>query len=120
MDLNKIAVFARVVETQGFTAAARALGMPKSSVSRSVAHLEESLGVRLLRRTTRKLSLTDAGVLYYQRVTQALAGLSEANACASEMEGLPRGTVRVTAPVDFGVWVLARIVTRFARLQPGV
>src|SRR5687768_6026118 len=111
MDLNKMAVFAKVVETQSFTAAAKALGLPKSSVSRSVAQLEEGLGVRLLQRTTRKLNLTDAGLLYHQRISPALAAMEEANACASEMQASPRGTVRITAPVDVGVWLLADIVT---------
>jgi DNA-binding transcriptional LysR family regulator len=120
MDLNKIAVFVRVVETQSFTAAARALGVPKSSVSRSVAQLEQDLGVRLLHRTTRKLHLTDAGAAYYDKVSRALAGVQEATAAVSDMEGAERGAVRLTAPVDVGVFLLGRLLARFARRHPGV
>ncbi len=65
MDLNEIIVFTRVAQAGSFTAAARALDMPKSTVSRKVADLEERLGARLLQRTTRKLSLTDAGRAYF-------------------------------------------------------
>lgn len=120
MDLNKVAVFLRVVESQSFTAAAIALGVPKSTVSRSVAQLEEALGVRLLQRTTRKLSLTDAGVTYYERSSRALADLAEASAAVSDMQGTPRGTVRVTAPVDLGLGVLGEIIVRFVRRYPGI
>lgn len=120
IDLNKVAIFARVVQARGFTAAAKALGIPKSSVSRSVAQLEEALGVRLLQRTTRKLSLTDAGTEYYERVTRALGGLDDAAVAVSEMQGALRGTIRVTAPVDMGNAILARFVARFVRKHPGV
>jgi DNA-binding transcriptional LysR family regulator len=120
IDLNKVAIFVRVVEAQSFTAAGAALGIPKSSVSRSVSQLEETLGARLLQRTTRKLSLTDAGVAYYERASRALAGIEEATSCVNEMQGTPRGTVRITAPVDLGVSMLAPIVTRFARKHRGI
>src|SRR5262245_20087772 len=120
IDLNKVAVFVRVVETQSFTAAGAALGIPKSSVSRSVAQLEEALGARLLQRTTRKLNLTDAGAAYYERASRALAGIEEATLCVNEMQGTPRGTVRITAPVDLGVSTLGPIVARFARKHPSI
>ncbi len=101
MDLNEIAIFARVVQAQSFTAAARALGMPKSTVSRKVSELEEHLGARLLQRTTRKLSLTDAGRTYYQHATRIVAEVEEAGLAMSNMQGTPRGLLRVTAPVNF-------------------
>jgi DNA-binding transcriptional LysR family regulator len=118
MDLNEVAIFTRVVETQSFTAAARALGLPKSSVSRHIAGLEEALGVRLLQRTTRTLNLTEAGAAYYERVSRALSELGEANAAARELQGEPKGTVRLTAPPDTGF--LAGIVVRFVRRHPGI
>ena len=65
MDLNAMAVFARVVETNGFSAAARSLGVSKSAVSKDIAQLEDHMGVRLLQRTTRRLALTDAGAEFY-------------------------------------------------------
>ena len=75
MDLNRAAVFVKVVEEGGFTAAARALELPKSSVSRSVALFEEELGVLLLQRSTRKVELTEAGRQFYDAASRALAGL---------------------------------------------
>jgi DNA-binding transcriptional LysR family regulator len=120
MDLNHVATFVRVVEEGSFTAAARALGSPKSSVSRSVAQLEKDLGVRLLNRTTRKLHLTDAGVAFHKRVAQALGEISEATNRTADLQRELRGEIRVTAPVDLGVWAIASIVTRFVRKHPGV
>ena len=115
-----MAVFVRVVETGSFTAAAAALGLPKSSVSRSVSRLELELGVRLLQRTTRSVHLTDAGHAYYQRVAQALSGLQEAQAAVSDMQSTPSGVVRVTAAVDIGVNVLSGLVARFVRKHPTI
>jgi DNA-binding transcriptional LysR family regulator len=120
MDLNHIITFVRVVETQSFTAAAQALGVPKSSVSRSLSRLEDELGTRLLQRTTRKLSLTDAGTAYYARVQKLISGIDEANAEASERGQDPRGVVRITSPVDIGVSVLADILADFAQEYPKI
>src|SRR3712207_4276727 len=113
MDLNRAATFVRVVEEGGFTAAARALRVPKSSVSRAGSLLEEELGARLLQRSTRKLRLTEAGTAFYERASRGLAGVQEAAAAVSDLQGLLRGPIRVTAPVDAGVWLLAPLVTRF-------
>src|SRR6476469_8509694 len=110
IDLNRVASFVRVIDAGSFTAAAKALGLPKSSVSRSVSKLEEELGVRLLQRTTRRLRLTDAGEAFYERARLAIAGLDDASDAAVDMGKEPRGTVRVTAPVDFGTTLLADIV----------
>ena len=119
MDLNRVAVFLRVVQAGSFTAAAAALGVRKSSVSRSVAALEADLGIRLLQRTTRKLSLTDAGRAYHDRARDALAGLEEAREAVSSLGAEPRGLVRVTAPVDLA-GALAEVTTRFLRTWPAV
>jgi DNA-binding transcriptional LysR family regulator len=119
VDLNRIAVFAQVVEAGSFTAAAAALGVRKSSVSRSVASLEAELGIRLLHRTTRKLSLTDAGRAYYDRARDALAGLDEAQGLVSTLGAEPRGTVRVTAPVDLA-GELGQVTSAFLREHPQV
>ena len=73
MDLNEVLMFTKVVETKSFTAAADALGVPKSTVSRKLAQLEERLGVRLVQRTTRKLSLTDVGQAYYDRIRTVIS-----------------------------------------------
>ncbi len=120
MDLNHVSAFVRVVQDGSFTAAARALGLPKSSVSRSIAQLEQDLGVRLLHRTTRKLHLTDAGTAFHNRVARALADIDEATSAASDLQRELRGSVRVTAPIDLGVWAVAPIVARFVRRHPTV
>jgi DNA-binding transcriptional LysR family regulator len=119
VDLNRIAVFARVVEGGSFTAAATALGVRKSSVSRSVAALEAELGIRLLQRTTRRLSLTDAGRDYFERARDALAALDEAQQAVSSLGAEPRGVVRVTAPVDLA-GELAGVTSAFLRAHPAV
>jgi DNA-binding transcriptional LysR family regulator len=96
MDLNEIAVFTRVVQAGSFTAAAKLLGMPKSTVSRKVADLEERLDARLLQRTTRKLSLTDAGRMYFDHGVRIVAELEAAEAAVSSLQAKPRGLLRVT------------------------
>ncbi|HEY8432432.1 MAG TPA: LysR family transcriptional regulator [Sandaracinaceae bacterium] len=120
MDLNRVAIFVKVVEEGGFTAAARALGLPKSSVSRAVALLESELGARLLRRSTRAVAMTEAGAAFYDRASRGLGALFEAREAVMELESAVRGTIRVTASVDVGVWMLAPLVARFARHYPEV
>lgn len=95
-DLNDLEVFARVVEKAGFSRAARELGVPASTVSRRVARLEESLGVRLLQRTTRTMHLTDAGRVYFERISRALREIEGAEHSLREVQGTPRGVVRIT------------------------
>ena len=120
MDLNRVSAFVRVVQDGSFTAAAKSLSLPKSSISRSVAQLEQDLGIVLLHRTTRQLHLTDAGTAFYERVSRALADIDEATVAAADTQAELRGTVRVTAPVDLGVWAIAPIVTRFVRKHPKI
>jgi DNA-binding transcriptional LysR family regulator len=120
MDLNRAAIFVRVVDDGGFTAAARALRLPKSSVSRAVALLEEELGARLLQRSTRKVRLTEAGTTFYDRASRGIASVEEAGAAVADLQGSLRGPIRVTAPVDAGVWLLAPLVSRFVALHPAV
>ncbi|WP_437999368.1 LysR family transcriptional regulator [Sorangium sp. So ce185] len=120
MDLNRIAVFVRVVDEQGFTAAARVLGLPKSSISRSVALLEEALGARLLHRSTRSVRLTEAGAAFYERASRGVASLEEAAAMVADLQSVVRGPIRITAPVDVGVAMLEPAVARFVRRHPAV
>src|ERR1700754_1050504 len=119
-DLNRIAVFAQVVSAGSFSAGARALGIPKSSASRSVRQLEEALGVRLLERTTRRLRLTEAGRGYYERVASALSGLNEARAAVMELQDSPKGTVRMAAPAAWGSWLLAPLIAQFVETYPEI
>lgn len=120
MDLNNVRLFVRVVETGSFTAAANQLGLPKSSVSRGVAMLEASLGVRLLQRTTRRLSLTEAGRAFHDSAAGALAQLDEAQAAATEEQEEPVGVVRITSSVDIGVGLLAPVIRNFLVAHPRV
>jgi DNA-binding transcriptional LysR family regulator len=120
VDLNDVATFVRVAQGGGFTAAAKGLGVPKSTVSRAVARLEGTLGVRLVHRTTRALALTDAGRSYYERVRGAVAGLADASADVVDMGTEPRGTIRITAPVDLGQLLLADVIARFVEKYPQV
>lgn len=119
MDLNRAATFLRVVEAGGFTAAATMLGLPTSSVSRSVAKLEEDLGVVLLERTTRRVTLTEVGRAYFERVREALAGLDEATAVALDAAREPQGLVRIAVPPDFAP-ALAPVIARFLRTYPKI
>lgn len=119
MDLNRAATFLRVVEAGGFTAAAAALGLPTSSVSRSVARLEQELGVVLLERTTRRVALTEVGRAYFERVRDALAGLDEATAAALDAAREPHGVVRVAVPPDVAP-ALAPLVAAFLRAYPRI
>ncbi len=119
MDLNRAATFLRVVEAGGFTAAAAALGLPTSSVSRSVARLEQELGVVLLERTTRHVALTEIGRAYFERVREALAGLDEATAAALDAAREPHGVVRVAVPPDVAP-ALAPLIAAFLRTHPKI
>jgi DNA-binding transcriptional LysR family regulator len=118
MNLDDVATFVRVVDRGSMSAAARELGLPKSTVSRRVSRLEEELGVRLLQRTTRKQTLTDAGVAYFDRVSGAVGCIHEAGEAAAELQDEPRGGLRITAPDN--LFYLGEIVATFAALYPEV
>jgi DNA-binding transcriptional LysR family regulator len=120
LDLNLLATFARVVELGSFTAAAKLLGVPKSSVSRAVGRLEDSLGARLLQRTTRKLGLTEAGARYLAEVRGPLTLLAEATAALSEGVRVPRGLVRLSLPPEIGEGSLMPMLVDFVRAHPGI
>jgi DNA-binding transcriptional LysR family regulator len=120
MDLNRATTFVRVVETGGFSRAAESMGLPPSSISRSVARLEEELGVTLLERTTRKVALTDAGKAFFERAREALAGLEEANALALDAAREAHGVVRLAMPPEFGTHagiLFAPFLTKHPRIR---
>jgi DNA-binding transcriptional LysR family regulator len=94
VDLNATVVLVRVAQAGSFRSAARLLGMPKTTVSRKVSELEEQLGAQLLHRTTRKLSLTDAGLAFVEEAEAALAHLEAAELAVSELQREPRGRRR--------------------------
>jgi DNA-binding transcriptional LysR family regulator len=111
--LTAMEAFVRVVEKGGFTAAAEVLHLSRAMVSKHVQDLEAHLGARLLNRTTRKLSLTEAGRVYYDRSTQLLAELAETEEAVGELQAKPRGRLRVNAPVSFGSLYLAAAIADY-------
>jgi DNA-binding transcriptional LysR family regulator len=119
-DLNEIAIFARVVREESFTKAARALGLPKSTVSERVSRLEERLGVRLLERTTRHVRPTPAGAAYYERAARVVAEIEEANAAITDIHHSPKGLLRVGSPLLFGHAFLGDFVAEFLVRHPEV
>lgn len=119
-DLNEMAIFVHVVESGSFTGAAKALSLPKSTVSRKITQLEERLGVRLIQRTTRSLSLTDTGSAYHAQCARILSDIEEANIAVTEMQSTPSGTLRITAPVLFGSAVLSNLIAEYMELHPQV
>lgn len=118
MDWSRVPVFLKVVDQGSFTLAAKSLGLPKSTVSRSVSALEKELGAQLLQRTTRALELTEAGRGFYERARSARAALDEAQAEALQASDETQGLVRLSVPPD--VWPIAELLTRFSKLHPEV
>lgn len=119
-DLNAVQTFAKVVELGSFREAARRLGLPKSTVSRRVADLEERLGTRLLERTTRSMRLTDLGATYLQRIAPAIDAMVDAERSLEELQAEPRGTLRLSVPVSFGHLFLGDILAGFLAAHPKV
>ncbi|MHA1113991.1 MAG: LysR family transcriptional regulator [Alphaproteobacteria bacterium] len=116
--VSDMAVFAQVVDSRGFSAAAARLGLSKSAVSKRVGRLEGRLGARLLNRTTRRLSLTEEGAAYYARCQRILADIEEAEAAVARLHDEPRGTLRVNAPMSFSLLHLAPAIPEFLALYP--
>ncbi|MGI9384954.1 MAG: LysR family transcriptional regulator [Methyloligellaceae bacterium] len=112
-QLTAMRVFRRVVELQGFSAAARDLGLSNAAVSKNVSELEAHLGTRLLNRTTRRMSLTEPGQGYYQRCVRILEDIEDADLAMSQLQAAPRGTLRVSAPMSFGLLHLAPAIPAY-------
>jgi DNA-binding transcriptional LysR family regulator len=119
-DLNDTYYFAEVVDRGGFAAAGRALGIPKSKLSRRVADLEQRLGVRLLQRTTRKLSLTEAGELYHRHAVAMREEAEAAEEAVAMVQNEPRGTIRVTCPVTLAQTTIGPVLPKFVQEHPHV
>lgn len=118
--LAALEAFARVAETGSFSAAARGLGLSKSLISRQVSALEAELGARLISRTTRSLTLTEAGRGYYEQVARILAQMEEADLSVSQLQATPRGKLRVNAPMSFSLLRLAPVLPDFLALYPEI
>ena len=117
-QFSAIPVFVAVVEKGKFSAAAQSLGVSKSAVSKRINQLENHLGVRLLHRTTRKLSLTEAGARYYEHAAKALRAASKAEDAVTELQGEPQGKLKISSPMSFGRLHVAPLIPRFLQRYP--
>ncbi|SFS19840.1 DNA-binding transcriptional regulator, LysR family [Dyella sp. OK004] len=120
INLNRLAVFTALVRAGSFTAAAEQLGMTKAMVSQHVARLEQELGVTLLVRSTRRMSLTEAGATFHADCVRILADAEAAIERVGEGHDMPRGTLRLTTSLDYGIAVVAPKLASFMRLYPAV
>lgn len=118
--LNDMALFVEVVKARSFRRAAEAMGMPNSTLSRRIAGLEKAVGLRLLHRTTRRIELTEAGQLYFERCKRIVEEARLAHEQLGEMLARPSGVLRVSLPVDFAITFLAPQMAEFARRYPGI
>lgn len=118
--LSNIKAFVQVVEAGSFALAAERLNISRAMVSKHVQQLEDRLGVRLLHRTTRRLSLTEAGTAYYERCGAVLDALDEADVAAAQLALTPKGTLKVNAPVAFGTRHLYPAIAEYLRSYPEV
>lgn len=118
--LNDMALFVEVASTLSFRRAADATGVPNSTLSRRIGALEKAIGLRLLHRTTRKVELTEAGQLYYQRCRRIVDEARLAHEQLGELLAQPSGVLRASLPVDFATIHLAPLIAEFARRHPGI
>jgi len=119
-SLSDMSVFVQVVDAGSFTVASEKLGMSKSVVSKYVSRLEDRLGARLLNRTTRKLSLTEAGRGFYERSQRILEEINEAEAEVTRLQDHPRGRLRINAPMSFGILHIAPALPDFIAQFPQI
>ncbi len=117
-NLSGMLIFCRVVETGSFTAASRQLGISKASVSREISALEDRLGAQLLRRTTRSMSLTEVGDVFYGRCQRVAEEVEAAELSLSQLRAEPHGVIRVAAPMSFGHLEIAPRLHRFIERYP--
>lgn len=120
VNLNRLAIFAALVRAGSFTAAAEQLGMTKAMVSQHLARLEQELGVSLLMRSTRRMSLTEAGAMFHADCVRILSETDAAIARVGESRAIPTGTLRITTSADYGVAIVAPAVASFMKLYPTV
>lgn len=118
--LNDMALFVEVARVGSFRGAAGAIGIPSSTLSRRIAALEKSIGLRLLHRTTRKVELTEAGHVYYDRSRRIIDEARVAHEELGELVAQPSGSLRVSLPVDFATTYLAPLLPEFAQRFPGI
>ena len=120
IDLNRVQIFAQVVEQGSFTGAAKALGITKATVSRKIAELEADTGTQLLFRTTRALKLTEAGSSYYNRINKILTDLQSAEYQLSDQQKLIKGNLKIVCPIELGQLFLGPIFAQFLTRYPDI
>jgi len=118
--LSEMESFVAVVETGGFTEAARRLRLSKSAISKQISALEDRLGARLLDRTTRNVAATEIGMSYYREAVRVLQIASDADAMVASMQSAPSGRLRITAPMDLGQQLIAPMVHAFLKDYPDI
>ncbi|SIS75415.1 LysR family transcriptional regulator [Neptunomonas antarctica] len=118
--LSAMSVFARVVDLKSFSLAAAELGISSSSVSKQVSQLEQHVGAKLLQRTTRRLFITDVGAAYYEKCQTILEEVKEAENLVSQLQGKPRGVLRITCNMTFGQLQLSKAIPAFMEKYPDV
>lgn len=118
MDVDELRVFVEVMRRRSFSAVAHDRGVAPSSISRAIDGLEKRLGARLFQRTTRRLSPTEAGVAYFERVESAVEELARASTAIEDLAASPRGTLRVTASVSFGLTRISPLLAGFVEAYP--
>ena len=119
-DLNDFVWFVKVVDYGGFAAAGRALDLPKSRLSRRIAHLEERLGVRLIHRTTRQFTVTEVGQTFYQHCKAMMVEAEAAEEAVAALQAEPRGVVRITCPITLLHVHVGPLLARFMARYPGI
>jgi DNA-binding transcriptional LysR family regulator len=117
---EQLKAFTKVVDTGGFAAAARQIGLSRSAVNKLVINLENELGVQLLHRSTRRVIPSETGLAFYERCLAILADLEEAEQSVSQLHEEPKGTLRINAPMSFGTMHLAPAIADFMRKYPDV
>ncbi len=115
-----IRAFTKVVEAEGFAAAARGMGLSRSVVNKYVINLENDLGTQLLRRSTRQVTPTEAGIAFYDRCKLILNELDEAISAVTDLQEKPTGNLRINAPMSFGILHLSEIIAEFMTNHPDV
>lgn len=120
MNINAIPIFISVIENGSFSHAAQKLGITKSAVSKRISQLEQNLGVKLLNRSTRKLSMTEAGERYFEHALNALQHASLAEDSATELQNTPKGTLNISTPMSFGHLHIAPIIPLFLKKYPEI
>ncbi len=118
--IGAIPILVAVIKHKGFSAAAEHLGLTKSAVSKRISQLEDQLGAKLLHRTTRRLSLTEAGEQYYVHALKALTAAQDAVDCVAQLQGEPQGKLRIHAPMSFGQLHVSPLIPEFIARYPKI